>query len=181
MKNQHKNISRFMSLILRHKPEVIGVQLDENGWLEVDQLIEGINKQGKRITLEILKEVVANNDKKRFIFNEDGTKIRANQGHSIEVDVELKETIPPAFLYHGTVNKTIKLIQKSGLKKMSRQHVHLSQDRDTAFKVGSRRGFPVILSIDTGRMHQDGYQFYLSENEVWLTDHVPVKYISFKS
>lgn len=167
-----------MSLILRHQPDVIGAELDENGWLEVDKLIDGINKK-KRMNLnfETLTEVVEENDKKRFAFNEDQTKIRANQGHSVKVDVELKETIPPAKLYHGTVAKFVDAIMENGLVPMSRLHVHLSKDVETAINVGSRRGKPLILEIDAESMQKDGCVFYRSENGVWLTTEVPVKYI----
>lgn len=167
-----------MSLILRHQPDVIGVELDENGWLEVDKLIEGINKKkGMNLNFETLTEVVEENDKKRFAFNEDQTKIRANQGHSAKVDVELKETIPPAKLYHGTVAKFVDAIMETGLVPMSRLHVHLSADVGTATNVGSRRGKPLILEIDADSMHKDGCLFYRSENGVWLTQEVPARYI----
>lgn len=178
MKTNTKRISKLMSLILRHQPSVIGAKLDENGWLDVDELIEGINKKGIRLTMDSLMEVVETNDKKRFAFNEDQTRIRANQGHSVEVNVQLKEAIPPATLYHGTVEKFLHPILKDGLKPMSRLHVHLSADLETATKVGSRRGKPVILKVDTESMLNDKHVFYLSENGVWLTDVVPSEYIS---
>ncbi|AWM13530.1 RNA 2'-phosphotransferase [Flavobacterium sediminis] len=174
-----KEISKFLSLILRHAPQTIQLQLDENGWASVNELITKSNQFGKELDEEILDYVVKNNDKKRFVFNEDKTKIRASQGHSIEVELDLKEAHPEHFLYHGTVAKFLEAIQKEGLQKMSRQHVHLSRDKETATKVGSRRGKPIILSIDAPKMIADGYSFYLSENGVWLTDHVPVEYIKF--
>lgn len=174
-----KSISKFLSLVLRHSPEKIGLKLDENGWADVNELIEKCTKKGNRLDAELLDYVVENNDKKRFAFNEDKTKIRASQGHSISVDLNLTETEPSEYLYHGTVGKFIESIQKEGLQKMSRQHVHLSKDRETAVKVGSRRGIPQILSIRSGQMHRDGFKFYLSENNVWLTDEVPTKYIDF--
>lgn len=176
MNKQHKHISKLMSLVLRHRPAVIGVELDKNGWLGVDELIEGVNTKGLKLDRELLEEIVETNDKKRFAFSEDGTKIRANQGHSIKVDVELKEQVPPEFLYHGTVAKFMRAIQKEGLKSMSRQHVHLSEDLKTAMRVGSRRGVPKILVVKSGEMHTDGHTFYRSENGVWLTDHVAPKY-----
>ncbi|KRD62646.1 RNA 2'-phosphotransferase [Flavobacterium sp. Root935] len=174
-----KSISKFLSLVLRHSPETIGLKLDENGWADVNELIEKCTKKGNRLDAELLDYVVENNDKKRFAFNEDKTKIRASQGHSISVDLNLTETEPSEYLYHGTVGKFIESIQKEGLKKMSRQHVHLSKDKETAIKVGSRRGVAQILSIRSGQMHRDGFKFYLSENNVWLTDEVPTKYIDF--
>ncbi|MGD1957594.1 MAG: RNA 2'-phosphotransferase [Fulvivirga sp.] len=174
-----KRISKLMSYVLRHKPEHINVQLDENGWLEVEKLIEGINRQ-ESIALDraTLEEVVKTNDKKRFILSDDGTKIRANQGHSIQVDLELKEIEPPEFLYHGTVSKFMKSIREEGLMKMNRQHVHLSKDRETAINVGGRRGKPVILVIQSGAMYRDGIKFFRSQNGVWLTDFVDPKYFS---
>lgn len=174
-----KNISKLLSLVLRHAPETIQLQLDENGWANVDELIVQSNKFHKQLDKELLNYVVENNDKKRFAFNKEKTKIRASQGHSISVELELKEVEPLYFLYHGTVDKFIQAIQKDGLQKMSRQHVHLSQERETAIKVGSRRGKPIILSINAPKMHKDGYKFYVSENGVWLTDKVPVEYIEF--
>lgn len=174
-----KDISKFLSLVLRHAPEKIALTLDENGWANVDELITQCNKFHKKLDSTLLDYVVENNDKKRFAFNEDKTKIRASQGHSISVELELKEVEPIHFLYHGTVDKFIQAIRKEGLQKMSRQHVHLSQDRETAIKVGSRRGKPVILSINAPKMYQDGFKFYISENGVWLTNEVPVAYIEF--
>lgn len=176
---QTKSISKFLSLILRHQPEVIGITLDENGWTDVDELIAKMNAKGHRISFEQLEEVVDTNDKKRFAFSPDGVKIRASQGHSVEVDLALAPKQPPEYLYHGTVAKFLDNIRKEGLQRMSRQHLHLSHDKETATKVGSRRGIPVILNINSGAMHRDGILFYLSDNGVWLTDHVPAKYIEF--
>lgn len=176
-----KSVSKFLSLVLRHSPETIGLKLDENGWADVEELIIKCNKKGSqsKMTAELLDYVVENNDKKRFAFNDDKTKIRASQGHSISVELNLAETEPSEYLYHGTVLKFLDNIKKEGLQKMSRQHVHLSKDKETAFKVGSRRGIPQILKIKSGEMFKDGFTFYLSENNVWLTDEVPVKYIEF--
>lgn len=182
MNEQHKkSISKFLSLILRHSPQTVQIQLDENGWANVDELITKCAKQKHIFTFKELEEVVATNDKKRFIFNEDKTKIRANQGHSIAIDLALQPQTPPDYLYHGTVSKFLNDIKKDGLLKMSRQHVHLSAEKETAIKVGSRRGLPVILIVQSSKMHQDGYSFYLSENGVWLTDHIPSNYIEFKN
>ncbi|MCV9927743.1 RNA 2'-phosphotransferase [Flavobacterium sp. LS1R49] len=174
-----KGISKFLSLVLRHSPETINLKLDENGWADVEELIAKCTKNGNVLNAELLDYVVENNDKKRFAFNEDKTKIRASQGHSISVELNLKEVEPSEFLYHGTVENFLESIKKEGLQKMSRQHVHLSQDRETAIKVGGRRGKPIILTINAKKMYQDGFKFYLSENNVWLTDVVPVKYIEF--
>lgn len=176
---QTKNISKFLSLVLRHQPETIGITLDPNGWTDVQELLTKMNTRNYRITLEQLQEVVDTNDKKRFAFNEDGSQIRASQGHSVEVSLGLPPATPPEYLYHGTVSKFLMSIRKDGLQKMSRQHLHLSRDKETAVNVGSRRGAPVILTIHTGQMHRDGFVFYLSDNGVWLTDSVPATYIQF--
>lgn len=177
--NIAKSVSKFLSLVLRHSPEKIGLKLDENGWADVAELIAKCNKKGQKLNPELLDYVVENNDKKRFAYNDDKTKIRASQGHSISVELNLAETEPLDFLYHGTVGKFMESIRNEGLKKMSRQHVHLSKDKETAIKVGSRRGAPQILTIRSGAMFKDGFKFYLSDNNVWLTDEVPAKYIEF--
>lgn len=170
-------LSVFISLILRHKPEEIEIQLDEHGWANVEELIAGINNTGRKIDMDILEEIVRTDNKKRYSFNEDKTLIRANQGHSVPVDVELKECEPPQFLYHGTASRFINSIMQDGLKPMSRLYVHLSKDRETAIKVGKRHGEPVVLKIKSKEMHDDGYKFYLSENGVWLVKNVDIKYI----
>ena len=157
--------SRFISLILRHKPEVIGITLDEHGWADVDDMIAGIN----------LDEIVRTDEKQRYSYNEDHTLIRANQGHSIPVDVELEKVEPPEFLYHGTGEKFTASIDKQGLIPKSRLYVHLSPDEETAVKVGRRHGKPVIYLVRAGNMKRDGYAFYRSVNGVWLTKEVPVK------
>lgn len=178
MNEQHKKrISKYLSLVLRHNPEVIGLNLDENGWADVGELQEKCAKQNRAFTLEELDEVVETNDKKRFILNEDKTRIRANQGHSINVDLALKPQQPPEFLYHGTSEANLASIFEKGIEKRNRQHVHLSQDKETATKVGMRHGKPVILTIETGKMDKDGMVFYLSENNVWLTNFVDAEYI----
>jgi putative RNA 2'-phosphotransferase len=174
---QNKKTSKFLSFVLRHKPETINLVLDENGWANVEELITKSTNDSQGFTFEELDEIVQTNDKKRFIFNEDKTKIRANQGHSIEVDLALKLQQPPEFLYHGTAENNLNSILKNGIEKRSRQHVHLSQDKETATKVGMRHGKPIILTIKTGKMSQDGILFYLSENGVWLTDFVAAEYI----
>ena len=173
------DLSKFLAFILRHKPEEIGITLDEHGWANVDELIEGINKKsGYSANIYILDEIVRTDDKQRYSFNEDKTLIRANQGHSIPVDVELKETMPPDILYHGTATRFMGGILNEGIKSMSRLYVHLSQNIETAHKVGKRHGKPVVLEIDSKRMHSEGIKFYLSENGVWLTSYVDSKYIT---
>ncbi len=174
-----KDISKFLSLVLRHSPQTIELQLDQNGWADINELIRLCNAFNKNIDDELLNQVVESNDKKRFAFNEDKTKIRASQGHSISVELNIDEIIPMDMLFHGTVEKCLEAIKKEGLQKMSRQHVHLSSDEETAVKVGSRRGKPIILTVNAKEMYDDGFKFYLSENKVWLTDHVPAKYIEF--
>lgn len=174
-----KHISKFLSLVLRHKPEEIGITMDANGWANVDELIAKCNLKNIVFDFDTLDEVVIASDKQRFAFNDDYTKIRANQGHTINVDMEFEPTKPADFLYHGTVEKFIDNIRLNGLKKMQRLHVHLSKDLETAIKVGSRRGKPIILKIDASKMHKDGYTFYLSKNDVWLCESVPAQYIEF--
>lgn len=170
-------LSVFISLILRHKPDAVGIQLDEHGWANVDELLNGINNTGRKIDMEILEEIVKSDNKQRYSFNEDKTLIRANQGHSIPVDVELEERQPPQYLYHGTAKRFLDSILSEGLKPMSRLYVHLSKDEDTAVKVGKRHGKPVVLKIRSGEMWNDGIKFYLSQNGVWLTKYVDEKYI----
>lgn len=169
-------LSRYLSLILRHKPEVIGITLDEHGWAKVDELICGVNKT-RFIDMEILKNIVDTDDKRRYSFNEDKTLIRANQGHSIPVDVELEEKHPPAILFHGTGKKYMESIDEKGLIPKSRLYVHLSKDKDTAENVGKRHGEPVLYEIDTEKMVKNGYKFYVSKNNVWLTKVVPKEYL----
>lgn len=167
--------SKFISLILRHKPEVIGISLDEHGWANVDELIEGIAKQ-QHFDMAMLEEIVATDDKQRYSFNEDKMLIRANQGHSVSVDVELEAVAPPKHLYHGTGEKYVALIEGQGLIPKSRLYVHLSSDYNTAEKVGSRHGKPVVYRILAENMARDGYVFYKSVNGVWLTKIVPPQY-----
>lgn len=169
-------ISKYISLILRHKPEVIGMQLDANGWADVEELLAGIGRKYP-IDFEILEEIVKTDNKQRYSFNEDKTKIRTNQGHSIQVDVELSVTEPPEILYHGTAEQFSASIEAKGLLPGNRLYVHLSPDTETAEKVGRRHGKPIIYLINAGQMRQDGYIFYLSANGVWLTKTVPVCYL----
>ncbi len=168
--------SKFLSLVLRHKPESIGVQLDAEGWVPVDELLDACKRAGKPLTLEYLHNIVEQNDKKRFVIRKG--KIRANQGHSLQINLNLKAKTPPDILFHGTASKFIPLIRNEGLRKMNRQHVHLSIDIRTARKVGIRHGNPIVLQIDARSMQNYGYEFYLSENHVWLTDTVPWEYIT---
>ncbi len=174
---QLQRLSRFISYILRHNPDVIDIEMDSHGWVRVDALINGINKTNRSIDFVTLCQIVDNDNKNRFSFNDDKTKIRANQGHSIDVDLELEEIIPPGVLYHGTAEKFLESIMKNGILKKSRKYVHLSSDMDTAVKVGIRHGQVAVLVIDTKKMYKEGFKFYLSKNNVWLTDIVPYKYI----
>jgi len=170
-------VSKYLSKHLRHQPERIGLTLDEAGWVEIDELIAACAAHGFRVTRDELDHVVAANDKKRFAI--DGTRIRASQGHSVEVDLGLDPAVPPPYLYHGTVARSLDAIRAEGLRPMNRHDVHLSADRETATRVGARRGRPVVLSVDAGAMHQDGHVFHLSANGVWLTKSVPPRYLRF--
>ena len=171
---------KFISRVLRHSPQTIGIELDKNGWADVAELIAGLNRKGHSIDMAGLEDIVATNNKKRYSFNEDKTKIRANQGHSVDVDLELKAAVPPDVLFHGTADRFIEGIKENGLQKQNRNHVHLSADWETAESVGKRHGRPVVLVIEAGKMRKDGYVFYLSENGVWLTGEVPSGYIRFE-
>ena len=172
------DISRYISLILRHKPEVIGIELDEHGWADVQQLISGIKKsRNKSFNMDMLEEIVRTDNKQRYSFNDDKTLIRANQGHSVKVDVELEEKTPPEFLWHGTGEKYVQSIDAVGLMPKGRLYVHLSKDEDTALNVGKRHGKPVIYKVLSGQMSKDGFRFYLSKNGVWLIKEVPVRYL----
>lgn len=170
------NTGKFIALILRHKPEVIGIHLDEHGWANVDELIAGIAKT-QEFNLEMLEEIVRTDNKQRYSFNDDKTKIRANQGHSIPVDVELEQKTPPDVLWHGTGEKYVSSIEAEGLIPKTRLYVHLSSDLDTAIKVGSRHGKPVVYEVAAKKMQTDGYTFFQSVNGVWLTKQVPMKYL----
>ena len=186
MNKDDTKLSKTLSLILRHKPEKFGLTLDENGWIEVADVIIALNKaklfSDKTITIDDVFRVVESNNKKRFALSEDEFRIRANQGHTIDVDVELKKAVPPDVLYHGTYYKrgsdNLESIRKIGLVKMERQHVHLSVDKDTAVKVGKRRGLPCIIEVNAKWMKELGYEFFLSENGVWLTKHVPPQFLN---
>lgn len=174
-----ERLSKFISMILRHKPEVIGITLDEHGWADVDELIKGINETGEEVEFSktTLEKIVKTDKKQRYSVSQDKTLIRANQGHSIPVDVELEKKEPPKILYHGTGVKSVKAIQEQGLLSMERLYVHLSTDVETATNVGKRHGTPVIFKVNTEQMQKDGYDFFQSVNGVWLTKEVPAKYL----
>jgi putative RNA 2'-phosphotransferase len=171
-----KETSKFISLILRHKPETIGISLDEHGWANVDELIAGVNKT-HLMDMNLLEKIVAEDEKQRYSFNEDKNLIRANQGHSIHVDVELEKKTPPDILWHGTGEKYVASIDSMGLIPKSRLYVHLSSDYDTAIKVGSRHGKTYVYQVDAKKMSDDGFDFFISVNGVWLTKTVPVEYL----
>lgn len=175
-KNNNEKLGKYLCMILRHKPEVIGIKLDKHGWANVEELIAGIAKT-KDFNIEMLEEIVENDNKNRYSFNEDKTKIRANQGHSIVVDLELEVVEPPEILWHGTAEKYVKSIEQIGLRAGGRMYVHLSTDESTAEMVGSRHGKPVLYKVKSGLMHQNGFRFYRSVNGVWLTIMVPVEYL----
>lgn len=172
----YERVSKYMSLILRHHPETIGISLDEHGWADVEELIAGIARTNE-FSREILEEIVRTDAKQRYAFNADKTKIRASQGHSIPVDLELKAVEPPEMLWHGTAEKYVDSIEQTGLRPGSRRYVHLSRDRETARTVGSRHGRPVIYRVKSGEMYRKGFRFYCSENGVWLTILVPPEYL----
>ncbi|MET8950604.1 RNA 2'-phosphotransferase [Streptomyces sp. NPDC004393] len=170
-------VSKYLSKHLRHQPERIGLALDEGGWVEIDTLLAAAASHGFRITRTELDHVVATNDKRRFAI--EGTRIRASQGHSIDVELGLPPATPPAYLYHGTVARHLDAIRAEGLRPMNRHDVHLSPDRETATRVGARRGRPVVLTVDAGAMHRAGHVFQVSANGVWLTQAVPPRYLRF--
>jgi len=177
MRPELVKVSKLLSLILRHKPEEIGLPLDAEGWADIEELLRLASQRGKRLTRSVLEEVVESNDKKRFAISEDGLRIRAQQGHSISIDLGLTPQQPPALLFHGTATRFLESIRRKGLLPGSRQYVHLSRDEETAVKVGQRHGKPVVLRIVSGAMFDQGHVFYLSGNGVWLTEHVPPAFI----
>lgn len=172
-------ISKFLSLILRHRPNLIGLALDRHGWAEVDELIACACRHGLALDRALIEQVVAENDKQRFSLSADGRQIRANQGHSLPVDLQLAPVTPPALLYHGTAERFIASIKREGLRPGNRQHVHLSPDKATALAVGRRHGRPVVLIVRAAAMAAAGYSFYCAANGVWLTEQVPVAFIEF--
>jgi putative RNA 2'-phosphotransferase len=179
MDKQLVKLSKMLSLVLRHEPERIGLVLDAQGWASVDSLLEAAQQHGIMLDRPTLERIVADNDKRRFAFSEDGTRIRASQGHSIEVDLALEPLRPPELLFHGTATRFLDSIRREGLQKRSRQHVHLSSDPETATRVGQRHGRPAVLTVRAGLMEAAGIVFYRSANGVWLTDHVPAAYLEF--
>jgi putative RNA 2'-phosphotransferase len=178
MQSRSTRVSKYLSKHLRHAPHELGLTLQPGGWVPVDDLLAAAHDHGFLISYDELVEVVETNDKQRFSFDASGELIRANQGHSVEVDLQLEEREPPEILYHGTVERFLPSILAGGLNRGRRHHVHLSKDVETARKVGSRRGQPVILEVDAGKMHGDGHRFFVSANGVWLTDSVPPGYLS---
>lgn len=177
MKDRLVSTSKFLSLVLRHEPEKIGLQLDPQGWVSISELLS--KATGKLpLTVELLHEVVRTSDKQRFAISEDGTRIRANQGHSVPVELGLAQQAPPEQLYHGTATRFLDSIRTQGLLRGDRHHVHLSADADTAVKVGTRHGQPVVLIVDAGDMHRAGHVFFRSDNGVWLVEHVPPAFLA---
>lgn len=174
-----KRTSKFLSLVLRHQPDQIGLELDEAGWANVDELVAKCTAHGIPLDRELLAQVVTENDKKRFAFSGDGLCIRASQGHSVEVALGYQPAAPPYRLFHGTALRFLEPIRRDGLLKGERHHVHLSTNAGTATAVGGRHGKPAILEVLAAEMHAAGYHFYLSDNNVWLTDHVPAEYLIF--
>jgi len=178
MKND-KQMSKLLSLLLRHSPETAHLNMDKEGWVSIDELCTNLRLyKGINIDIETIHYIVKTNDKQRFRISECGKKIRANQGHSVSVNLGFEAKVPPEILYHGTTERFVSSIMGNGIKAMSRQYVHLSSTEETAITVGRRRGKPVVLKVDTRKMCEDGYKFYLSENKVWLTDFVPKEYIN---
>jgi putative RNA 2'-phosphotransferase len=180
MNKDYEKTSKFLSYVLRHKPEAIGIKLDKDGWTNIENFIVCANKNGEHLTKELIMKVVETSDKKRFSISKDGKYIRAEQGHSTSlVDIKYKEQIPPEFLYHGTAIRFLDSIKKEGIKAISRQYVHLSMSEQTALEAGKRHGKPIALKIKSGEMYLQGFKFYLSENDVWMTKNVPYEYIIF--
>lgn len=178
-KHARTRASKHMSLVLRHQPQSVGLTLDAQGWVDVDLFLQRLAAHGTRLSRADLDEIVATSEKQRYALSPDGTRIRANQGHSVTVDLGYEPATPPAVLLHGTIAAVLPAIREGGLRKMSRHHVHLSADEATARNVGGRRGAPVILHVDAAQMAADGFVFYRSTNGVWLTDHVPPRYVRF--
>lgn len=174
-----KKISKLLSYVLRHKPEAYQLNMDENGWVNLDQLINNFNQHGHTLRLDLIQTVVASNDKQRFKLDLSNNRIRANQGHSVKINLDLKEQEPPEFLYHGTSKAAVTKIKETGIQKMNRHLVHLSKDAHTAKVVGSRHGSPIVLKVSARKMQEQNLRFFLSENGVWLTDFVDPMFIEF--
>jgi putative RNA 2'-phosphotransferase len=177
-KDKLKRISKSLSYVLRHRPDTMELTLQDGGWVVVDDLLSAFRRSGKELSLELLQQVVGENDKQRFEFSDDGMRIRASQGHSTEVDLGYEPCSPPDVLYHGTATRSLESIFEQGLVKGQRHHVHLSTNKQTMLQVGMRHGKPVVLAIDAARMHADGHEFFVTGNNVWLSDHVPSQYLS---
>jgi putative RNA 2'-phosphotransferase len=177
---RQKSVSKFLSLHLRHAPHELGLTLEPGGWVAIDALLEGARRKGYPITREELDRVAADSDKQRFAIDDSGLRIRANQGHSVEVDLQLPPAEPPPELFHGTGSASVEAILATGLERRARHHVHLSPDTDTAAKVGARHGKPVVLVIDAAKMRADGHVFFRSANGVWLVDEVPPQYLRLR-
>ena len=177
MSKNEINISKFLSLVLRHQPETIAITLDQNGWADVNDLIEKANNYGIKFDRETLNHIVATNTKKRFAFNDTLDKIRASQGHSVEIELGYTNQKPPEILFHGTAEKFVQSILDTGLEKGNRQQVHLSADFETAIKVGQRHGKPFVFKVVAEKMYNDNFEFFISDNGIWLTDNVPTKYL----
>jgi putative RNA 2'-phosphotransferase len=173
--------SKFLSFVLRHRPDAIGITLDAQGWVAIDELLVQCGKHEHPLTRDELNEVVEKNSKRRLAVSDDGRRIRASQGHSVDVDLGYTPATPPEFLFHGTVDRNLDSIRQQGLQRMKRHHVHLSPDIATASSVGQRRGQPIVLRIRAAQMAHAGHVFFLSANGVWLTDEVPPSYIDFPS
>lgn len=171
------SISKFLSLVLRHEPQRIGLRLDDAGWVPVDELLQKAAAAQPLLTRDALLEIVAGSDKQRFALSDDGLRIRANQGHSVPVELGLTPLAPPTCLYHGTASRSVPAILAEGLKRGNRHHVHLTANRSTATDVGQRYGTPVVLRVDAYRMHQDGHVFFLSANDVWLCEAIPPEFV----
>lgn len=176
-KQSDESLGRFLSLVLRHQPQAAYITLDRHGWADVEELLRGCVRAGKPIDRETLERIVRENSKQRYSFSPDGKKIRANQGHSVPVELDLREADPPPRLYHGTATRFLESIRREGITRQSRQQVHLSATVETAVAVGARHGSPVVLPIDAAAMAGDGYTFWLSENGVWLCREVPWRYV----
>ncbi len=176
---ERRKKSKFLSLVLRHQPDTIGIELDPAGWVDVEVLLSALTRHNRSMSRVALDEVVRTNDKQRFTFNQDHTRIRANQGHSVQIELGYEPATPPEILFHGTPQQFVEAIVKQGLKKMNRHHVHLHIDIATSTAVGQRRGKPVLLRVRSLDVHLAGHEFLVTPNDVWLTDHVPTKYIEF--
>lgn len=176
--HQLKPISKSLSYVLRHRPDSVGLELETGGWVSIELLLNAFHKSGKTLSAEILQQVVAHNDKQRFEFSDDGLRIRARQGHSVEVELGYEPAIPPSVLYHGTATRNLDSIFAQGLLKGRRHHVHLSTNKETMIQVAMRHGKPALLVVQSQQMHAAGYEFFITGNNVWLTEHVPAKFIS---